>query len=237
MYADIASRAAGGACWTVCPGGKITICPPPDRGVTAPTRTQKSHREHLDYFLVIDTPGFWSKLDGLTSYQAAALSVGIDPDGLEMLIDLQRQDQAGEAHVEIHFGEKQVPFRENRRLIDTAIQVGTLPLINGLIPHKEFYPWLATKGLFDPRHAENQTSNVIDVFLKSFLGEDYQDYTRLKLAIRGAKRYATGEAKKQPDVVEFLAEVMGIQPGEFLEARQNIAYVSQPKKRSRLGRR
>ncbi|MHB8392792.1 MAG: zeta toxin family protein, partial [Acidobacteriaceae bacterium] len=55
--------------------GKTEISDPEDeRGAivagleedTAPTRTQKSHQDHFDDFLVIDTPGFWSKLDGLT---------------------------------------------------------------------------------------------------------------------------------------------------------------------------
>lgn len=200
-----------------------------------PVPAQKNHQEHLDDFLVIVQPGFWSNLDGLTPDQAAALSVGIDPDSLEMLIDLQRQDQMGEDVLEINFGEKQDSFNNNLRLIRAAIQVGALPLINGFIPSEPLYSWLKTKGLLDPSHAGVQTSNVIDVFLESFLGEDYQDYARLKLALLGAKQYATGEAKKQPDVVAFLAEATGVETSD--EARQKIAYVSQPDKKGRPGRR
>jgi len=156
---------------------------------------------------------------------------------LETLKELQLADQVGEEEIEFNFGEKQELFRENRRLIEVAIEVGALPLINGFIPREQLYAWLETKGLFDLSHMGIQTSNVIDVFLQSFLGDNYQDYTRLKLAILGAKRYATGEARTQPEVVAFLEEEMRIRPGESLDARQRIAYVSQPDTRTRPGRR
>lgn len=155
----------------------------------------------------------------------------------ERLKDLQWDDQMGEEEPEFNLGDKKERFYENLRTIGTAIKVGTLPLVNDLIPQKGLYPWLKTKGLFDPAQAGPQTHNVIDVFLEPFLGADYQDYTRLKLAILGAKRYATGEAKSQPEVAEFLGEVTGVGAGQSVEARQKMAYVAQPDSRGRPGRR
>ena len=197
----------------------------------------KSHQDHLDDFLAITNPNFWAHLDGLTPSQAAALSVRIDPDSLEHLKDLQLNDQMGEEEPTFGLGDKHDRFYENLRLIKTAINVGTLSLINGLIPQKDLYPWLETKGLFDPAQAVTETSDVIDVFLEGFLGPDYQDYARLKLAILGAKQYATGQAKTQPEVVRYLAQVTGVNSRQSEEARTKIAYVAQPGRRGQPGRR
>jgi len=219
-----------------------SLSPPenPDGGLLAPHTNPgltKSHQDHLDDFLAITNPDFWANLDGLSPSQAAALSVGIDPDSLERLKDLQWADQMGEEEPEFDLGDKHARFSENLRTIQAAITVDALPLVNNLIPRKDLYPWLKTKGLFEPAQAGPQTNNVIDVFLESFLGADYQDYARLKLAILGAKRYATGQAKKQPEVVEYLGEVMGVGAGQSKEAREKIAYVAQPDSRGRPGRR
>lgn len=89
-----------------------------------------------------------------------------------------------------------------------------------------------------PLHQAPQTPvPSIDASLKSFLGADYQDYARLKLAILGAKQYATGEAKSQPEVATYLAGVTGVNSKQSKEARTKIAYVAQPDSRQRPGRR
>ena len=77
----------------------------------------------------------------------------------------------------------------------------------------------------------------IDVFLQSFLGPNYQDYPRLKLAILGAKQYATGQVKTQPEVVEYFTTVTGNGQAQSREAKSRIAYVAQPDSRGRPGRR
>ena len=77
----------------------------------------------------------------------------------------------------------------------------------------------------------------IDVFLQSFLGPDYQDYPRLKLAILGAKQYATDQVKTQPEVVEYFTTVTGNGQARSREAKSRIAYVAQPDSRGRPGRR
>ena len=163
--------------------------------------------------------------------------MGIDPDSLERLKDLQLDDQMGEEEPKFNLGDKHDRFYENLRLIRAAIDVGTLPLIKGLIPQKDLYPWLQTKGLFDPAQAGPATNDVIDVFLEAFLGPDYQDYARLKLAILGAKQYATGQPKSQPEVAKYLAGVTGVNSKQSEEARTKIAYVAQPDSRRRGGRR
>ena len=89
-----------------------------------------------------------------------------------------------------------------------------------------------------PLHQAPQTPvPSIDASLKSFLGADYQDYARLKLAILGAKQYATGEVKTQPEVVKYLAEVTGVNSRQYVDARTKIAYVAQPDSKGHPGRR
>lgn len=212
---------------------------PEDISLTADTNSDatKGHQDSLDDFLVITNPNFWANLDGLTPFQAAALSVGIDPDSLEHLKDLQLADQMGEEEPEFNLGDKHDRFYANLRLIKAAINVRTLPFIKGLIPQKDLYPWLKTKGLFDPAQAVIAKNDVIDVFLRDFLGADYKDYARLKLAILGAKQYATGEVKTQPEVVKYLAEVTGVNSRQSVDARTKIAYVAQPDSKGHPGRR
>ena len=60
----------------------------------------------------------------------------------------------------------------------------------------------------------------IDVFLRDFLGADYQDYARLKLAILGAKQYATGQVKTQPEVVTRYLSYRGTNGGHKEETRK-----------------
>ena len=185
----------------------------------------------------IDDPHFWTHMEGFTPERAAALAARIDPKRLDQLKDLQITDQPDEEQIEFHYGAKHDEYIKARELIDIAVTAGALPLVGGLILADDLYPWLEQRGLFDPRQLGPQTSHVIDVFLESFLGTAYQDYARLKLAILGAKRYATGEAKTQPEVVEYLGEEMGVGAGEFVVARKKIAYVSQPDSRGVPGRR
>ena len=73
-----------------------------------------TQQDHFDDFLAIGNPHFWANLDGLTIDQAAALSVGIDPEGLNGLRDLQRSDQMDEEEPVISFGDKQDKYYQNR---------------------------------------------------------------------------------------------------------------------------
>ena len=169
-----------------------------------------TQQDHFDDFLAIDDPHFWANLDGLTIDEAAALSVGIDPEGLNRLRDLQRSDQMDEEEEPIiNFGAKQRLYYQNKALIETAIRVGALHLVSGLLPYQKLHAWATTKGLSLPNtpSVAPQANDAIDVFLRDFLGADYQDYPRLKLAILGAKQYATGQVKTQPEVVTPLPEL------------------------------
>ena len=198
-----------------------------------------TQQDHIDDFLTIVNPNFWANLDGLTIDQAAALSVGIDPDQLDMLRELQRSDQMDEEEEPvINFGAKQSLYYQNKDLIKTAIRVGALHLVSGLLPYQKFHAWATTKGLSLPNtpSVAPQANDAIDVFLRDFLGADYQDYPRLKLAILGAKQYATGQVKTQQEVVEYLTTVTGNGQARSEEAKEKIAYVAQPDSRGRPGR-
>lgn len=199
-----------------------------------------TQQDHFDDFLAIDDPHFWANLDGLTIDEAAALSVGIDPEGLNRLRDLQRSDQMDEEEEPIiNFGAKQRLYYQNKALIETAIRVGALHLVSGLLPYQKLHAWATTKGLSLPNTppVAPQANDAIDVFLRDFLGADYQDYARLKLAILGAKQYATGQVKTQPEVVEYFTTVTGTSQTQSREAKEKIAYVAQSDSRGRPGRR
>ncbi len=198
-----------------------------------------TQQDHFDDFLAIGNPHFWANLDGLTIDQAAALSVGIDPEGLNGLRDLQRSDQMDEEEPVISFGDKQDKYYQNRDLIETALRLGALHLVSGLLPYREFHAWAKTKGLSLPNTppVAPQTNDAIDVFLRDFLGADYQDYARLKLAILGAKQYATGQVKTQPEAVRYLSQTAGTGLDQSQNAKDKIAYVAQPDSRGRPGRR
>ena len=196
-----------------------------------------AHEEWIDDFLQIRDPDFWTIIANVTPKEAAAVITGIDPEQLEELKDHQIENQPGEEQIEFNYGSKHGSYRRNLRLIEAAVSVGELPLVEGRIPRTILYPWAKTRGLFDPAQAGPETYNVIDVFLESFLGANYQDYTRLKLAILGAKKYATGEAVNQQEVMDYLEEVAeGKEPGSE-RARKKIAYVAQPDSMARPGRR
>ena len=198
-----------------------------------------TQQDRLDDFLAIVNPDFWANLDGLTIDQAAVLSVGIDPNQLDSLRELQRNDQMDEEEPIIEFGSKQSLYYQNKALIETAISVGALHLVNEFLPYQEFHAWAKTKGLSLPTTppVAPQTNDAIDVFLRDFLGADYQDYARLKLAILGAKQYATGQVKTQPEVVEYFTTVTGTSQTQSREAKEKIAYVAQSDSRGRPGRR
>ena len=209
------------------------------RDHTDPGASKMTQQDHIDDFLTIANPNFWANLDGLTIDQAAALSAGIDPEGLSRLRDLQRSDQMDEEEPIINFGAKQDRYYQNKALIETAISVGALHLVNELLPYQEFHAWATTKGLSLPTTppVAPQANDAIDVFLRDFLGANYQDYARLKLAILGAKQYATGQVKTQLEVVEYFTTVTGNGQAQSREAKEKIAYVAQSDSRGRPGRR
>ena len=198
-----------------------------------------TQQDHFDDFLAIVNPHFWANLDGLTIDQAAALSVGIDPNQLDSLRELQCNDQMDEEEPIFDFGGKQSLYYQNKALIETAISVGALHLVNEFLPYQEFHAWAKTKGLSLPTTppVAPQANDAIDVFLRDFLGADYQDYARLKLAILGAKQYATGQVKTQPEAVEYFTTVTGTSQTQSREAKEKIAYVAQSDSRGRPGRR
>jgi hypothetical protein len=198
-----------------------------------------TQQDRFDDFLTIVNPHFWANLDGLTIDQAAALSVGIDPNQLDSLRELQCNDQMDEEEPIFDFGGKQSLYYQNKALIETAISVGALHLVNEFLPYQEFHAWAKTKGLSLPTTppVAPQANDAIDVFLRDFLGADYQDYARLKLAILGAKQYATGQVKTQPEAVEYFTTVTGTSQTQSREAKEKIAYVAQSDSRGRPGRR
>jgi hypothetical protein len=191
----------------------------------------------VDDFLAIRNPRFWANLDGLTVERAAALSVGIDPDGLDLLRDIQLSDQSGEEEVSLDFGDKQARYEESSTLIRTAITVGTLRTVNGLIPREDFRIWAQKKNLLLPSQSADHANDAVDVFLRDFLGATYQDFPRLKLAILAAREYAAGRVKTQPEAIQYLAEETGTSPTQSEVAKSQIVYVAQPDSRGRPGRR
>ena len=196
-----------------------------------------AHEEWIDDFLEIRDPDFWTTIASVTPKEGAAVITGIDPEQLEELKEHQIENRPDEEQIEFNYGSKHGSYRRNLTLIEAAVSVGELPLVDGRIPRTILYPWAKTRGLFDPAQAGPETYNVIDVFLESFLGANYQDYTRLKLAILGAKRFATGGSVKQPDVIKYLEEIAEGNRAESNEARKHIAYVAQPDSMALPGRR
>ncbi|MDA8118812.1 MAG: hypothetical protein M0Z85_01905 [Gammaproteobacteria bacterium] len=194
-------------------------------------------QDRVDDFLAIGDTRFWADLDGLTVEQAAALSVGIDPGHLEKLQELQINDQMGEEEPTFDFGNKQDLYLRNLTLITTAIKVRKLRIANGLISREDFEIWAKTKGLSLPSQNAVHANAPVDIFLRDFLGADYQDYARLKSAILAARECATGRLRKQPEVYQYLAEETGISPNRSKAAKKHIAYVAQPNSWSRPGRR